>query len=386
MLLPMLPTKKPKTYEQAAAELRDAAAEGIVMPQGGGTKLEWGAPGAPATVISTEKLDRIVEHNAGDLTAIVQAGVRLADLRDELAKAGQMLAIDPPILDGATVGGTLATADSGPLRHRYGAPRDLVLGMTVALSDGTLARAGGKVIKNVAGYDLAKLFTGSFGTLGLILEVAVRLHPLAPTATALGCGGDVDRVADAALAMTHSSIEAQCVDLRHWHGLGCVLVQVAGSEAKAQKREAERLLRRAGLDIQEVEDERALWEEQRAAQRAKPGTVVRVSGVQTQMAAVMRAAQSLGARMVARAAHGLAWLRWPSEFVEDAEEVERIERLRRELAPAACVVLDAPHVVRDGVDPWGVPADDGAVELMRRVKQRFDPAGTLNAHRFVGGI
>src|SRR2546430_16810200 len=100
-----------------------------------------------------------------------------------------MLAIDPPLADGdaATVGGVLATADSGPLRHRHGGPRDLVLGTTVALSDGTVARAGGKVIKNVAGYDLAKLFTGSYGTLGAILEVAVRLHPLPPrTVTAVG--------------------------------------------------------------------------------------------------------------------------------------------------------------------------------------------------------
>src|SRR5207244_6227468 len=118
---------------------------------------------------------------------------------EAFAEAGQMLAIDPPDRGGATVGGVLATADSGPLRHRYGAPRDLVLGITVALADGSVASAGGKVIKNVAGYDLAKLFTGSYGTLGAILQVAVRLHPRPErAATARGLGDDPDAVAEAA--------------------------------------------------------------------------------------------------------------------------------------------------------------------------------------------
>ena len=120
-------------YETVAATLREASERGSrVRVRGAGTKLGWGIPvPEPEVEVDTRGFGRIVEHNVGDLTAIVQAGVRLADLHDELAKAGQMLAIDPPLIDGATVGGTLATADSGPLRHRYGAPRDLVLGMTV---------------------------------------------------------------------------------------------------------------------------------------------------------------------------------------------------------------------------------------------------------------
>jgi glycolate oxidase FAD binding subunit len=128
-------------------------------------------------------LTQIIEHNAGDLTATLEAGVPLAHAQQTFARAGQMLALDPPTgADGsATIGGIVATGDSGPLRHRYGAPRDLVVGMTFALGDGTIARSGGKVIKNVAGYDLAKLFAGSFGTLGMILSVSVRLHPLPAT-------------------------------------------------------------------------------------------------------------------------------------------------------------------------------------------------------------
>jgi glycolate oxidase FAD binding subunit len=368
-------------YETTAAALREAAGSGKrVRFRGGGTKIGWGAPvPEPDVEIASGELTRIVEHNAGDLTAVVQAGVPMTALRDELAAAGQMLAIDPPLLDGATVGGTLATADSGPLRHRYGAPRDLVLGMTVALSDGTVARAGGKVIKNVAGYDLAKLFTGSFGTLGMILEVAVRLHPLPPlTVTAVGESDDPARVAAAASALTHSAIEAQCLDVRWDGGRGAVLVQLAGAEAAGQAGEAAALLAGEGMETRSEEDDAGLWDDQRAPQRSADGVVVKVSGVQEQLAAQMGAAERCGGSLVARAAHGLAWVRLPG--------ADAVAELRRELAPSPCVVLDAPDAVRAAVDPWGVASDSGAVDLMRRVKQRFDPAGACNRNAFVGGI
>ena len=172
----------PETFEDAAAALASATAAGqAVRIIGAGTKLSWGNPAQPGEIaveLRTSSLDEIVEHNAGDLTAILQAGVPLAVAQRTFAAAGQMLALDPPLDPAPTIGGVIATGDSGPLRHRYGAPRDLVIGATVALSDGTIASSGGKVIKNVAGYDLAKLFSGSFGTLGLILSISVRLHPL----------------------------------------------------------------------------------------------------------------------------------------------------------------------------------------------------------------
>ena len=364
-------------YDATAATLAEAAAQGKrVRFRGGGTKLAWGAPvPEPDAEIATGALDRIVEHNVGDLTAVVQAGVPMARLAEELAAAGQMLAIDPPLLDGATVGGTLATADSGPLRHRYGAPRDLVLGMTVALSDGALARSGGKVIKNVAGYDLAKLFTGSFGTLGLILEVAVRLHPLpATTATAVGEAGDPELVAGATMQLTHSAFEAQCIDVRWEGGRGAVLAQFGGAEAVTQAREGAAAMKADGaFEVAIVEDDAGLWDEQRARQRSADGIVVRVSGVQEQLAAQMRAAERLGGSLVARAAHGLAWVRLPG--------AEAVDELRRELAPSPCVVLDGDHD-----DPWGMDGEAPAVDLMRRVKERFDPARACSPGVFVGGI
>ena len=198
----------PASPEEAAEILRACADEGLPLrPRGGGTKLGWGRPAPDADVeVLTGHLGRVVEHNAGDLTAVLQAGVPLATAQETFAAAGQMLALDPPLRGpdpageaAATVGGVVATGDSGPLRHRYGAARDLLLGITVALSDGTLARAGGKVIKNVAGYDLAKLYAGSFGTLGLIVEVVVRLHPRPPrTASAIGRTDDAAALGRAA--------------------------------------------------------------------------------------------------------------------------------------------------------------------------------------------
>src|SRR5436305_934549 len=196
----------PNDALQARGLLADASRAGhSVRLVGAGTKLSWGGAGVASDVeLTTERLHRVVEHNAGDLTAVLEAGVPLARAQDTFAAGGQMLAIDPWPGEQreATVGGILATADSGPLRHRYGAPRDLVLGMTVVLSDGTVARSGGKVIKNVAGYDLAKLFCGSYGTLGLIVSVNVRLHPRPQTtATAVAAAHTAIELARAARAL-----------------------------------------------------------------------------------------------------------------------------------------------------------------------------------------
>lgn len=375
----------PASPEECAEVLRAAGASSdAVRIAGGGSKATWGAAAqTPATELSTARLDRIVEHNAGDLTAVLEAGVPLATAQAAFAEAGQMLALDPPG-DGATVGGVIATADSGPLRGRYGGPRDLVVGITVALPDGTVAKAGGKVIKNVAGYDLAKIFTGSFGVLGAIVQASVRLHPLPPaTATVTGAAKDPAAIARAAAELAHSPFEQQALDVRFTDGRGAVLARFGGVEPRSQAAAPERLLADLGLDTEIVEDDQALWDVQRAGQRSAEGTVVRVSGLQTQLATVLSAAERLGAAVVGRAGLGLSWLaledRGPDEMASAVGE------LRRELHPAACPVLDAPASVRARVDPWG-PIDGGALELMRRVKQRFDPGNVCNPGVYVGGI
>src|ERR687896_1772422 len=269
---------------------------------GGRTKLEWGPPGPPTDVaISTARLDEVVEHNRGDLTAVMQAGVPLQRAQELFAEAGQMLALDPATGDGsATIGGVVATADQGPLRHRYGAVRDLLLGMTVVLADGTSSRSGGVVIKNVAGYDLAKLFAGSYGTLGLIARIAVRLHPApATTATVAGTSDDPDRLAAAAGALARLPLEADCLDVAWEDGAGRVLVRFGGAAAEQQAQAARRRL--DGLaDVAIVAPDDDLWAHRRAAQRGE--LVVKVSGRPTDLARVLRAAQAAGATVASRAA------------------------------------------------------------------------------------
>jgi glycolate oxidase FAD binding subunit len=378
----------PDTAQEAAALLRGYAARGMAVRfVGAGTK-PWGGPGGECGVeLGTTALDAVVEHNRGDLTAVLQPGVSLRELDERFADAGQMLPLDPPLGDGdaATLGGVVATGDSGPLRHRYGAVRDLVLGITVALPDGTLARAGGKVIKNVAGYDLAKLFSGSFGTLGLITEVAVRLLPRPPAqATATGATDDPGLLQQAAIAMAASSLEAQSLDVRWESQSGMVLARFAGVAAAEQAAAAQRLLAETGVEAAVVEDDDELWARQRAAQRsADGGAVIRVSGRPTGLADACVAVQIAGATLVGRAALGLSWIALPT--AAPGELVTAIARLRKVLAPSPCVVLDAPPYVRTHLDPWDHP-EDSALVLMRRVKERFDPLRTCNPGIFVGEI
>ena len=372
----------PSTYEAAAGLLRHCADEGLTARvTGGGTKLGWGRRAAePDVELSTRGLDAILEHNAGDLTAVLQAGVPLARASETFAEAGQMLALDPPLGagDAATIGGVVASGDSGPLRHRYGAARDLVLGVTVALSDGSVARAGGKVIKNVAGYDLGKLFAGSFGTLGAIMEVAVRLHPLRDTASAAATAADPERLALAARRLAHASLEAQALDMAWRDGRGGVLIRFAGAEARAQAGAARAELEQAGLAATLIEDDASAWAQQRDRQRGE--LVVRVSGGQTGLADLLRATDRLAGSVVGRAALGLSWITLPDDTPASA-----LRELRSALSPAVSVVLDAPDHVKTDIDPWGV--DEGPeLELMRRTKERFDPGRVLGAGTFVGGI
>src|SRR5689334_14887687 len=171
---------EPKDQQQLAAVLRLADEANLtVVPRGGGTKLSWGNPPSRADIIlSMARLDKVVEHVWADLTVSVEAGCTFQNLQSTLAQHGQRLAFDPFWPDAATIGGALSTNDSGSLRLRFGSLRDLIIGVTVALPDGTLASSGGKVVKNVAGYDLPKLVTGAFGTLGVITRAVFRLHPL----------------------------------------------------------------------------------------------------------------------------------------------------------------------------------------------------------------
>jgi len=349
----------PASAAELAAEL--AAACGTVRVLGAGTKLGWAPDASPELELSTAGLDRIVEHNAGDLTAVLEAGVPLARAQEVFREAGQMLALDPPDAGGATVGGIVAANDSGPLRARYGGPRDLVVGMRVALADGTVAKSGGKVIKNVAGYDLAKLFTGSYGTLGAILEVSVRLHPLPPaTATAVGHTHSPHLLAGGAATLSHARLEQLGLDARWAAGAGMVLGRFGGVAARAQAESAEQLLRDAGLEAELVADDEPLWQAQREGQRSPEGLVVRVSGLQTDLERLAGVAERHGATLVGRAGLGLYWLR-----LDDGDA----SALLSDLAGFVRLALDRPADM--ALEP---PASNA---LLARLKERFDPAMKL---------
>jgi glycolate dehydrogenase FAD-binding subunit len=352
--------------DEFAARL--AEAPGPVRIGGAGTKSRW-APESQAEELSAAGFDRIVEHNAGDLTAVLEAGVPLARAQETFRSAGQMLALDPPDPGGATIGGIVAANDSGPLRTRYGGVRDLVVGMRVALADGTVAKSGGKVIKNVAGYDLAKLFTGSFGTLGAILEVSVRLHPLPPaTATAVGHTHSGHLLAGGASALSHARLEQLGLDVRWAAGAGMVLARFGGVAAREQAEVAEAMLREAGLEAELVEDDESLWQAQRDAQRSPAGLVVRVSAVQTDLAGLAELAERHGATLVGRAGLALFWLR-----LDEGDFGGLLDDLSGRIA----VVLDRPEGMPARVAASGEAASRGAALLATRVKERFDPAGKL---------
>jgi glycolate oxidase FAD binding subunit len=254
----------------------------------------------------------------------------------------------------------------------------------MALSDGTTARSGGKVIKNVAGYDLAKLFGGSLGTLGVICELAVRLHPRPPEPiTARASCGDPERLGTGAAAVAHSPLEAECLDAAWAEGGGEVLARFAGAAAADHAEAALGILAESGLEPSPAETGDEAWERQRAGQRSAGGIVLRVAGVQSDLPALAELAEGAGASLVARAGLGIYWLKL--EGLSDVDAAEAARELRARLAPRPAVVLDAPAAVRRELDVWD-EHDPGRLALARRLKQRFDPTSTLNPGIFVGGI
>ena len=378
-----LPTETPASAQEVAELLRSCSEEGRrVRIVGGATKLGWGNPVEADLRLSTSGLTEIVEHDPGDLTAVLQPGLPLAEAQAAFARAGQRLSLDPPLGkdEGATIGGVLAAGDLGPLRHRYGAIRDLVIGVVVALPDGTLARAGGKVIKNVAGYDLAKLNAGAFGTLGVVVEVCVRLHPLPQqTASAAASTEDPAALARAARRIAHSPLESEALDVAWRDGQGGVLARYAGETAPEQARDAAALLEEEGLPAHVHEDDGKPWAQQRAGQRSPDGVLIGVAGLLGDLERVVALAEETGGALVGRAAIGTTWLRLPEA------DLASVERVRHALAPHACTVLDAPEEMRAALDPW--PAlEPGLLALSRRLKERFDPDGVCNPGLFAGGL
>jgi glycolate oxidase FAD binding subunit len=350
----------PGSTAEAARLLKSA--DGPVEIRGAGTKRDWGGALVPgAQVLTTTALTGIVEHAAGDLIVVVRAGTPMAVLQQQLAAQGQQLALDQPF-PAATVGGTVAMNISGPRRMLYGSARDLVIGTTIVRAGGTVAHSGGKVVKNVAGYDLGKLFTGSYGTLGLITELAFRLHPL-PAAAAYVTA----RVADLAAALA-AVRGAQVVP-------SAVEIDVASAEiAVLVEGTARGVAARAGTLARLLggEQRRPSWWGELPWGPGEAG--VKVTAALSKVPAL--------ARWPVRGSAGTGVLYLGLAPQTAAEELAELRAVAKD-AGGHAVVLSAPAELRDRLDVWG-PVD--GLALMGRLKQQFDPGGGFAAGRFVGGI
>lgn len=383
-------TERPRSTAEAADVLRETS--GSVLLRGGGTHAEWaGRVPQPDLVLDTTGLQGLLTHNPADMTASVRAGTTLRTLQEHLAGSGQWLALDPPAATtGATVGGLLAAGDSGPSRLRYGGIRDLVIGVTLVLADGTVARSGGHVIKNVAGYDLAKLVHGSLGSLALIAEVVVRLHPLPQSSITTTGTADAAQATAACVAMAASPLEPAAVEWMSGQA-GTLLVRMEGTPVHVEVSSGRLadLLGGLGIGTSMLSEKVAAgaWAAHAAAVLGTDEeTVARISGLPSEVGDLAgRAAQAarragVQADLVSSAAVGLTTVRFRGGTPQG--HAGAFAELRDwALSRGASVLLrQRPDAVDGLLDPLGPPPS--TAPLLRAIKTRFDPAGRLAAGRF----
>jgi glycolate oxidase FAD binding subunit len=381
---------EPTSPKAVAETLAWASQEKLsVLTRGAGTKIAWGPPvEATDILLSTTRLNKIVAHRHGDLTATIEAGATLRDVNSALGQHRQWIPLDPHSGDRATIGGLVATNDSGPRRHRYGAPRDLIIGVDFARADGRLAKGGGIVVKNVAGYDLPRLMTGAFGSLGVIISATFKLYPLTGASRTIvvdvkdphELGTLVGKISSSHL--TPTALEFQLPPMR-------LLIRFESIEAAAVQQSVHtiKLIQEAGFSGRVVtEDEEAeLWA--RHAGTASDATAVKVSTLPTELPAALilidRVAGSANYSVAGRAGLGVFVL-----GLTGANEHQKkvITALRESLMPGrgSAVVMSGTSDLRKQLDVWGPIGD--ALPLMKAVKQQFDPDQILNRGRGPGGL
>ncbi|MEU6430502.1 FAD-binding oxidoreductase [Microbispora sp. NPDC046973] len=420
----------PESAEEIAAVMRVCAAHDLAaVATGGGTKLHWGAPPARCDVlVDLCCMNRILEHAAGDLVVRAQAGVTVEALARALAEEGQELALDVPV-PGTTIGGLLATGIAGPRRFRHGTARDLLIGVTVVLADGTIAKSGGKVVKNVAGYDLGKLFNGSYGTLGTIADATFRLHPL-PAARAWvtftverpvtetvrpvvyegktmeGTSTDAAASLRAVIpAVTESPLEPSAVEV-DWPDVAgpCTVAILVEGTAAAERAKALCALMDGALSDAQVTEEPPPWWgllPEPPVPDGPPGTGDGGAGggeilLEVRNIPYRLAGSFVGPFLAAREAGVHAAVRGSLAAqvfhvaLPPGTDPGRVAAFTGDLrdhmetdGEGRVVVLTAPREAARRLDRWG---HVGALPLMRRVKERFDPDRRLSPGRFVGGI
>ena len=394
----------PGTVEEVSEVMRLAHREGAaVIPWGGGTAMGLGnLPQRYDIALCLSRLNAVVEHEPADLTATVLAGRTLADFQDHLSSAGQFLPLDPPSPAEATIGGILAANASGPSRHAHGTARDLLLGLRFVQADGRIIKAGGKVVKNVAGYDMCRLIIGSLGTLGVIVEACFRLTPL-PKAqltlvVAVPSAQEAYRLAGRAAGLSLRALELlNAAAVRELDGLpavaegGFVLLLATAGPPEGVERTREGVSALAGPTVIEGAAD-GLWQAVgRIAQPPSGGIATKASVLPSRTPGLIERIETIGReasrppRIASHLTVGIVYSAWPA-----GDEPEGDLRLATSLRQATAslggtlVVEAAPNALKERLDVWGEPGLDFSV--MRRLKEQFDPQGILSPGRFLGRL
>lgn len=391
---------EPHDAPAAAAMLKWADDEGLaVVPRGGGTALTCGtAPRRLDVILSTARLTDGLDHCAGDLTAVVPAGMTLGALNAALAREGQWLPLDPPDSARATIGGILATNASGPRRHSAGAPRDLVIGVQMALVDGRLAKAGGRVVKNVAGYDLGRLLCGSLGSLAVVTQVIFKLSPLPPASrTVVAACKDLRAAAELGLTLAGTPLTPTAIEIAGPPARLLVRFETTEAAAERQARAVCEFCHAQGItgEILTHATEQDVW--QRHDDDIWTGTdlVVRISVLPTDTTGAVDVldrlahAHGIAYRLSGRAALGVLVAGLTGTGPALSAAITGLRAWASGVGRAGSVVVLATKAVQMNgtdatVDPWGVVGD--ALPLMQAVKARFDPRDTLSPGRFPWGL
>jgi glycolate dehydrogenase FAD-binding subunit len=382
---------RPQSAEQIAAALRLCTeAEVAVIPRGGGTAMAVGnSPRQTDVVIDLGKLNRMIEHDHANLTATVHSGITLSALQSLLAPQTQFAPLDAPFPERATVGGIVAANLNGPRRSYYGSVRDLVIGMKVVFPGGEQIKAGGKVVKNVAGYDMCKLFVGSLGTLGIITEVTLRMSPIpesAATVIASATLAQAERFTD---ELSHSQLLPAAVflsndgDTEQWR----LAVWCEGFEETVARhlRDLDDIAARVGMNTGPLRgathDE--FWERLRDFPLQPDRLIYRVALPRAKIFDFTRHVQNWGGvKLIGDLAAGTVWLALPAHRSALEKFVALIEVARQQHGHA--VVFAAPAELKQGVEVWG--PSPTTISLQREIKRQFDPKGLLNPGRFLAGL
>jgi glycolate oxidase FAD binding subunit len=365
----------PANSEETAAILRLALENHLpVVPYGGGTKQGWGYKVEPALLLEMRRMSKLQEHTWQDMTCTVEAGCPWSVMQSGLAQHSQYVALDPLWPDSATVGGIVATNDSGVLRLRYGGLRDLIIGMTIVLADGTIAHTGGKVVKNVAGYDLHKLMIGAFGTLGVVTSVNFRLHsrPQCTQSLTVFAPG-AEPLGRLMLKLLHAQLSTVAIQLRGTRAGFHLDIQLASlaEVLHTQAAAVEQMAQSEGLASQAAADE--VWNARQ--QRLGSDLVCKGTMLPSEIARFAERVRGLGGESVTQAT-GIMIAGFPA--------AAQLSPLRRELEDASGSLMVLKQTAEAQLDCWGSPPD--SLPLMREIKRRFDPEGILNPGRFLGRI